>query len=253
MKKVSDKDFKTLLTDAKKDPNILGFFLGGSRGKGFHDSKSDYDVRMVVKNSVAVKYKNKYNRRDWVDVDLAIDSLDDFKKYAVWGSGGAWDRYDFTHVKVLVDKTNIQKIVNEKGSIPKSKQRTFIAGSLDAYINGVFRSVKSLDRGDEIGALLEAVNSIPFLLDAVFALEARPRPFYRYLAKELKKYPLKKLSWSSEVFLKKIVKVITSGDLKVQQEILRETEKTFRKFGYGKVFNGWEGKDKWARDYRLKN
>ncbi len=86
---------------------------------------------------------------------------------------------------------------------------------------------------------MEAAKSIYPLLDAIFALELRPRPFDGYLEKELKKYPLKKFAWKTEEFIGKILLIQATADLKTQQEILKNIEKLFRKEGYNKMFDGW--------------
>lgn len=251
-KKQIDRQFKELLKEAKTNPDIIGFFLGGSRGKGFQNSHSDYDPRMVVKDGVAKRYQKKYEKMKLKEIDLAILSLSEFRKYALWGSPEAWDRYDFTHVKALVAKNQeIQKLINEKGSIPKNKRHNFITYSLDAYINGVFRSVKCLRNRNVAGARLEAAASIPYLLDLVFALHNKPKPFYGYLDRELKKYPLEKLPWSGNRFSKMILDVLSTANLKTQQTILKVIEKLFREEGFGQIFDGWEGKDKWAMNYHI--
>ena len=85
----------------------------------------------------------------------------------------------------------------------------------------------------------------------VFALHNRPRPFYGYLEKELKAYPLKKLPWPTDEFLKKILLILSTADLPTQQEILQAMEKLLRREGFGKVFDDWKGKDKWAMTYKL--
>jgi len=251
--KQTDQQFVGLLKEAKINPDIIGLFLGGSRGKDFQNSHSDYDLYMIVKDKVAKIHQRKYGKIRFKEIDLVVMSLSEFRKYALWGSPEAWNRYDFTHVKALVAKiSEIQKLINEKGSIPNDQRHDFIARSLDAYINGVFRSVKCFRNQNETGARMEASASIPYLLDLVFALHNRPRPFYGYLERELKKYPLEKLPWSEKKFSKMILNILSTADLKTQQKILKAVEKIFRKEGHGCVFNGWEGKDKWAKNYRQK-
>lgn len=243
--------FRRLVAEAKTDPNILCFFLAGSRGKGFENRNSDYDPYMIVKDIVAKKYKSKYEKMNLEDIHLSVLSLSEFRKYAAWGSPLSGDRYDFTHVKIFVDKNKIGKIAVEKGSVPKDKQKSFISSSLDSYINSLFRSLKCLKNGNIIGARLEAAKSIYPLLDAIFSLELRPRPFDDYLEKELKKYPLKKFPWKREEFIRKILSIQATAGLKAQQEILKKIEKIFRKEGYNKVFDGW-GKDLgWMKSARF--
>lgn len=243
--------FQRLVAEAKTDPNVLCFFLAGSRGKGFENESSDYDPYMVVKSSVAKKYKNKYGKMKLENIHLSILSLSEFRKYAAWGNPSSGERYDFTHIGIFVDRNKIGKIAAEKGSVPKDKQKSFISSSLDSYVNNLFRSLKCLKNGNNAGARLEAAKSIYPMLDAIFALELRPRPFDGYLEKELKKYPLKKFPWKREKFLRKILLIQASAGLKAQQEILKDAEKLFRKEGYSKVFDGW-GKDlDWMKSARF--
>jgi len=136
--------------------------------------------------------------------------------------------------------------------IPESERHDFIASSLDDYINYVFRSVKCFRNQNIFGARLEASASIPSLLDVLFALHNRLRPFYGYLEKELKAYSLEKLPWPADEFLKKILLILSTADIKIQQEILKAMEKLSRREGFGKVFDDWKGKNKWAMTYRLK-
>lgn len=250
--KKSEEQFAQLLEEAKTNPDIVGFFLGGSRGKGFENEQSDYDPRMIVKNEVAKTYHEKYESMVLEEIDLVVMSLSEFRDYALWGTPKAGDRYDFTHVKALVDKTGeVQKLIDDKGSIPDDNRNDFIAQTLDAYINGVYRSVKCFRNHNETGARLEASTSILYLLDLVFALHNRPKPFYGYLERELKAYPLEKLPWSGEEFLEKLLTILSNADPETQQEILKTVEKLFRKEGFGRVFDNWEGKDKWTMTYRL--
>ncbi|MEK7480564.1 MAG: hypothetical protein AAB604_00490 [Patescibacteria group bacterium] len=251
MTKTHHEIFEDLLNEAKTDENIIGFFLGGSRGKGYENDLSDYDLHMIVKDEVAEAYKKKFDR-EMPEIDLSVSSLSEFSEYAKWQSDTHWDRYDFTHVQALVDKTGgeIQKLIDEKGSIPKEKREEFINGSIDAYMNGFFRSVKSYRKKDAAGVRLEAAASIPYLLNALFALHDRATPFANYLSRELKRRPLEKFPWSSERLLMVLLKILKNGDLKTQQELVKIVENTFRREGYGKVFDDWEGKDKWAMSFQ---
>lgn len=106
-------NFKTLYEKAQKDPNILGFFLGGSRGKGFQTKYSDYDVYIIVNDDVVMEYKVKYPKHKFEGLDLIIFSYSEFKNYASWGSSEVWDRYTFSHVKAKIDKNGkIQEILD---------------------------------------------------------------------------------------------------------------------------------------------
>lgn len=241
-------NFDLLLQEAKEQADIIGLILVGSRGKGFENEYSDHDAVMIVKDGTVEAFKDKYS--DVENTDLSLYSLSDFKKYAGWESPEAWDRYNYTHTKILIDKTSeLLKLVEEKGYLPKDKLDKFIDWWIDGYVNGVFRSVKCIRNRNQFGAHLEAVNSMLDLLTLLFALNGRHRPFLSYVEKELDKYPLQYLPWPPREFVKKISQVLTNADLKTQQELLIGTEKMCREIGHGHMFDGWEGKDKWTMTF----
>jgi predicted nucleotidyltransferase len=243
-------DFEEVLKEAKEQDEILGLILVGSRGKGFENEYSDYDLIMIVKDEAVSLLSEKYKQRNLVNVDLVVQSLSDFKKYAEWDSPETWDRYNYAHCKVLLDKTNdLPKLIQEKGYVPEDKLNKFIDYWIDGYVNGVFRSVKCIRNNNSFGAHLEAVNSMLDLLTLTFAFNGRHRPFLGYVQKEFEMYPLQNLPWSSAEFVQKIEKVLATADLKTQQELLIGVEKMSRENGHGKMFDGWEGKDKWAMTF----
>jgi len=251
MAKTHHEIFKELLEKAKNDDNIIGFFLGGSRGKGYENEHSDYDVRMIVKDSVAEEYKKDFEVKELPHIDLVVSSLSEFIQYAEWQSDTHWDRYNFTHVRAVVDETGeIQKLIDEKGSIPKDRREDFINRQLDAYVNGFFRSVKSFQKKDLVGIRLEAASSLPCLLNALFALHDRATPFADYLTKELQRRSLEKFPWQSKELLDALLKILENGDLRIQQKLVKMVETVFRKEGFNKVFDDWEDKLPWAMNFK---
>ncbi len=48
--KRADEKFKKLLQEFKNDPNVLAFWLSGSRGKGLITKHSDYDPVIIIKD-----------------------------------------------------------------------------------------------------------------------------------------------------------------------------------------------------------
>ena len=199
-----DKDFNYILKESESNNDILSLILVGSRGKGFENEHSDYDAIMIVKEDFLEELKREFEDKNFDNLDLCVLSLQEFKTYADIGSPMEWARYDFAHTKILVDKTsNLKKLVEAKGFISKSKQKEFIEGYLDGYINGVYRSVKCIRNKNQLGAQIEASNSMLDLLTLVFAFEGRHKPFYGYTEKELKAHPLKLLPWAVSEFVSK--------------------------------------------------
>ena len=250
--KEAAKIFNKVLKEAKSDPNILAFWLDGSRGKGIlkHD-ESDYDCMMIVKDEILAEYKTRYEKIGNPAIELGVMALSEFKKFADWGGGMAWYRYNYVGIKPpLVDKTGqIRKIFEEKSIIPEDKKKKFINEALDHYINEVYRSLKCFRDNQLIGARLEASESILPLLNTVFGLHGRLRPYYKYYDWELKNYPLDKLSISGDEFTKRILVILEEADIKTQQKLLKEIESITRKAGYGEVWDSWGDKIEWMNNF----
>ena len=234
--------YKKILSEAEKDNNIIGFWLDGSRGKGMVTVDSDYDCKMVVKDGKEEEYREKYKTKHNAGVDIGVMSLTEFMQYAAWGSRTHWDRYNFSHLVAAVDKNGeIQKLINEKGSVPSDKIRENVEFWLHAYLNKFYRSLKCFRDNNIVGARFEAAESIAAFLEAIFTKEGRQRPYYKYLEFELERYPLKESPFDSKLLGPNLLKILTDGDLLLQKEIFKWAEKTFKKNGYGEVFNEWQG------------
>ena len=248
----TDAVFNQILRDAQTDLNILAFWLSGSRGKGLSTAHSDYDCTMIVTADVLEEYRRKYENLGIIDIELSVSTFDLFRQYAAWGSPEAWDRYSFAHLKALVDKTGEAKaLIHEKGCVPPREIPELIHRALDHYLNQVYRAIKCARDGHRVGARLEAAEQIHPLLEAVFALNGRLRPYYKYLEWELKMNPIAKLGIVPDDFLSALLEILTSGDIGTQQVLLCHIEKLFRIEGYGAVFDEWGQKLTWMKQYRL--
>jgi hypothetical protein len=253
MRDETSKIFNNILEDARNDKNILAFWLDGSRGKGiFEHDQSDYDCTMIVKGDVLNEYKERYQKNSNKEIELKVMVLDEFKKSAVWGSDTAWQRYGYAAIKPpLVDKTGeIQNLFKEKSIIPENAKKQFISEALDYYINEVYRSLKCFRDGQVTGARLEASESILSLLNTVFAIHGRLRPYYKYYEWELKNYPLNKLNMPGGEFTKCLLVILENANIKTQQNLLKEIENLTRKEGYGEIWDSWGDKIEWMKTYK---
>ena len=87
------------------------------------------------------------------------------------GSPSAWNAYAFAHVEPVLDRGGIAELVAEKGRVDPAT-----AGEpLDGYMNMYYRSAKNARDGRPLEARLDAAESIPYLLEFLFA-RPRPRP-----------------------------------------------------------------------------
>jgi Nucleotidyltransferase domain len=250
--KGAEELYDDIYAASKMDPNVLGLLLLGSRGKGAATKYSDYDVLVVVKDGMAPGYRKKppFNvGRDGFDLD--VTDLSEFRKSDAFGGPREWNRYAYAHVKAQVDKTGeVQRLVNEKSKIPKDRVGPFVEGTLDGYINFVYRSLKCRRDGDTVGFRLEASREIPLFINILFAMDGRMSPYYKYLVWELTTHPIKQFPMPSEEILNALMEIINTGSPKAQQKLLRCAETAFRRRGYGSVFDNWK-QLKWMETVKL--
>lgn len=233
-----DARFERLLDLARTDPRILAFWLDGSRGKGHETAASDYDCTLVVSDEAAGAYGELAAEfRD--GFDLVILTLDQFREAAAWGGPDAWNRYNFTHLTPLVDKTGeIAALMREKSVIPTAEVQAFIAARLDHFTNQIYRALKCRRDGRLLAAELEASEAVGSLLDALFALNGgRLRPYYKYLEWELETHPLEFLPRPAAQLVPALLAL--RSDAALQRELFEETQRLFRHHGYGAVFDAW--------------
>jgi len=231
--------FEELLAVARDDPRIVGLFLGGSRGKGVNVRReSDYDVRVVIAREDA-ELERVLDTPRGEAVDVAIHTLEEFRAHALAGSGKEWDRYTFARGQVLVDKLEgeIQRLVDQKARLAPDEARRRARGALGAYLNSLYRSLKSARLGLDLAARIHAAESAGHLLVALFALEGRVRPFHDSLAWELETEPLAR--WRTDELLTRIEKIL-DGAAEPQQALFREVERQVRPHGFGEEIDAWE-------------
>ena len=239
--KIKSKEFKQLLEKAKNDDRIIGFILTGGRGKGMFTENSDYDVALITTDESVLNVQEEYKSKQDI-IDLGIMSLSRFKIYADVGTAEDWDRYACTHIKAHIDKTGeIQKIIDEKGVLPKDQTAKVAKNALGCYLNSLYRSIKNHRDGNIFASHFDACESLPWLLTFLFAIEGRVRPYNKFLTWELEKYPLKNLPMRSGDFLGKIGSIIKSGDIAIQKEFHILAEQVALKNDCSDVIDDWEG------------
>jgi hypothetical protein len=233
--------YEELVALARDDPNVLGLVLTGSRGAGapVHDD-SDWDVRLVVRDDVVDDYRSKLATPHGSQVEVVVFSRTEFEREGQPGSPSAWDRPSYVHAVLVVDKGGIAEIVDAKRTLPPQVARSIAEEKLDDYVNSYFRSAKNHRLGLAIEARLDAAESIPPLLDTLFALHGRVRPFNKLLRWELETNPLGGDVWASEALLPRLEAILATGDLGEQQRLFHDVESLARDRGFGAVIDGWE-------------
>jgi len=232
---------ESLLRRAEQDPNVVGLVQGGSRGKrALVTPASDYDVYLVV-----LEDPDTY-RRGWTHprghpLDIAVFSLEEFRAHAAVGSRSEWNRYTFTHVEPELDKLGgeLGAIVRDKGALPPETARERAGEELDGYLNAYYHCLKNARLGLAPAAQLDAAESLPPLLVALFAMEGRVRPFNKYLTWELEHHPLAPAFCAAELLVPRLRSIVATGDLPDQQALFHDVEETARGHGLGEVVDGW--------------
>ena len=247
----ADDQFRQLVDEARRDPAVVGLVLGGSRGKGFHNQHSDYDLYLIARDDALDRCRDRYESRYSDPIDLHTCSFGDFTTYADWDTPLAWARYGLARARVLIDKDGrIGPLVEAKGRIPEDLRLPLVRGALGAYVNSVYRSAKCWRNGNELGAQLEAGDSLGHLLTVLFALEGRHRPYYGYLERELRAAPLQASPLPADELLRAIGTIRRDGDLATQQALLGTVEVVCRQAGCGDVFDAWGNAYHWTKSFR---
>ncbi|MFC4584952.1 hypothetical protein [Sphaerisporangium corydalis] len=229
--------FSALLARVAADPAVAGAVLSGSRAReGMATSRSDHDVYLVTADGLTVAEE----RRDAL-LDVVVLTLAEFRAHALPGSGFEWNRYAFTHARVLKDRPDglIGDLVARKGALSPEEARATAAASLDAFVNAAYRWLKNDRDGHATEARLDAAESIPPLLTCVFALHQRVRPYNKYLGWELRNHPLGPPAWRHERLLPDLTAVLSHAAPRTARELFLNLEPLARAAGHDTVLDAW--------------
>ena len=194
---------------ARDDPSILGLVLSGSAARGMATERSDVDVYVVRADSADLETSRS------PEIDEIPVSLDELEEVPPYGSNGWFYRWSFAYARVLRDEAagRITAAVRRQAVLDDREQRSMLIDHdrLDGWVNFAYRSLKSHRDGRALESRLDAAESVPWLMDSVFALAGRVRPYNKYLPWELREHPLAVPEWSAEAFLPELERIL-AGD-----------------------------------------
>ena len=239
--------YETLLERARRDPAILAFFLGGSRGMGRPTEHSDWDIWIVAADDAARALRAELGltgiaQTSWrPGVDLILTTLDELEQLDVSASNSNGRSYMFAHLVATLDKTGrAQALIDAKAHVPPREVPAFIHAALDHALNQAYRALKCLRDGDPAASRLEAAEGVNPFFDAVFALHGgRLRPYYKYLRWELETWPLTQLPDGGPALVERTLDVLGPGGGPALSALLAETQAAFRAAGHGGAYDGW--------------
>jgi len=107
----------------------------------------------------------------------------------------------------------VTEAVRRQATVDDDEQRWVLIDQdqLDGYVNFAYRALKSHRDGRLLEARLDAAESLPWLLNVVFTLAGRLRPYNKYLPWELREHPLAAPEWSADAFPPEIERML-AGD-----------------------------------------
>jgi hypothetical protein len=225
--------YEAFLAHAAADPDVVGVVLKGSHAHdGMATRYSDHDVYVVVADEADTGLADLDGLRS-AELDLVVVTVERFRRL------GGFERYAVARGRVLLDRLDggIAEIVAAKGRLDADEAARAAAGWLDAYANSLYRSVKNARDGHLLAARLDAGDSAGFLLELLFALECRPRPYNKYLAWELERFPLRR--WDAPELLSALGRIAATGDVDAQRQLFGQVEAVAREAGHAATLEAW--------------
>ncbi|MCX4706528.1 hypothetical protein [Streptomyces sp. NBC_01373] len=220
---------------AAADPAVVGLVLKGSQSHdGMVTPYSDHDLYVVVADDARTDLTRFADHRS-AALDLVIVTLTEFREAGMPG----WERYALARAQIVLDRLDgeLARILADKARLGADEAFQDARGWLDAYANSLYRSVKNHRDGQTLAARLDAADSIRFLLELLFAIDRRPRPYNKYLEWELARHPLP--GWDTDVLLRAVERVSATGDVPLQRHLFALVETAAREAGHDEVLDAW--------------
>lgn len=178
---------------------LLGLVLTGSAARGLATARSDVDLYVVLTDAaIGGRTTARSSEIDEIPVTLA-----ELRAVPPFGTEGWWSRWSFAWTPTLLDRTEgeIPGLLRRLATLTPDEADAVLVDHdrLDGWLNYAYRALKSDRDGRALERRLDAAESMPWLLDVIFALAGRVRPYHKYLPWELREHPLP--GWDAEQLL----------------------------------------------------
>jgi predicted nucleotidyltransferase len=179
--------------------DLLGIVLSGSAARGYATERSDLDVMVVLTDAAAADRPTHKTP----ELDEIVDSWSDLVTVPPFGTDHWWYRWSYAWAPVLLDRTGgeLAAAVRRQATLTPDEADAVLIDHdrLDGWVNFAYRALKNDRDGRPLEARLDAAESVPWLLDVVFAIAGRVRPYNKYLPWELRTHPVD--GWPAEELL----------------------------------------------------
>ncbi|KAJ3494170.1 hypothetical protein NLG97_g4253 [Lecanicillium saksenae] len=201
---------------ARDDPAIIGIVLSGSAARGMATQNSDVDV-MVIRDENAVAGVRKVSHSVYIDeIPKTLAQIETVKAI---DCEGAWERWSYAWALVIKDSTGgrVSEAVRRQAVLDDAEIRHMLVelSRLDEFINYTYRALKSHRDGRKDAARLDSAECVRSMLDIVFALAGRVRPYNKYLAWELDEHPLPSAEWQDGRLLRYVTGLLDGDEAAV--------------------------------------
>ncbi|MFE5395484.1 hypothetical protein ACFQ9U_13035 [Streptomyces sp. NPDC056568] len=220
---------------ARTDPAVVGLVLKGSRAhEGMTTDHSDHDLYVVLADGATTPLDRFAGHRT-PELDLVVLSLREFRAAGLPG----FERYALARARVVPDRLDggTARMPAVRARLAADEAFRDAGEWLDAYVNSLYRSVEDDRDGHPLAARLDAADSGRFLLELLFALDRRPRPYDKYLERELARLPLP--GWNTGPLLAALDRIPATGDVPAQHRLFAPVETAARAAGHGAVLDAW--------------
>jgi hypothetical protein len=208
--------YQAVVSLATADPDVVGLVLFGSQAhEGMATRHSDHDLLTILADGATKDPPYLAGHR--------TSELD----------------YALARATVVLDRLggDIAEILADKAQLDADEAFRSSAEWLDYYANSLYRSVKNDRDGHALAARLDAANSVQGLLELLFALDRRPRPYNKCLTWELARYPLP--GWDTGKLLNAVDCIARTGNVSLQRRLFARVEAAARQAGHSKVLDAW--------------
>lgn len=176
--------------EADHGEGFLGLVLSGSAGRGMATGRSDLDVFVVLADTGV---RGSETSRS-ATLDETVVAISDLERAPPFGTGGWWFRWSFAWAPTLFDRTGgrLASALRRQATVTADEAESILIehDRLDGWLNYAYRALKNDRDGRTRERRLDAAESMPWLLDVIFTLEGRVRPYHKYLPWELRQHPL---------------------------------------------------------------
>lgn len=196
--------------EADYGEDLLGVVLSGSAGRDVATERSDLDIFTVLADTGG---RGPGTSRS-AALDETIVAISDLKRVPPFGAGGWWYRWSFAWAPVLLDHTEgrLASALRRQATVTAGEAKSILVehDRLDGWLNFAYRALKNDRDGRQLERRLDAAESMPWLLDVIFTLEGRVRPYHKYLPWELRQHPL--TLWHAGLLHRQVTVLVTRPD-----------------------------------------